>query len=327
MRWLGSGSSVSVSSSGGTACTKDDRSSKLVAGVTPGGFVRYPPASVRRLRLRPQRPSRTVGIAASDRDDSENKGIKAFGVTSRRKDTIMKRTPLGGRSANARIPSWASCNNSACDPGMAWNDVVGNSGGAEQAAAREPPVRCGSRAWHESPAAASLAEGRWERHDSVADELKTARLSVSTLSHCATTTTTIITAVVPTTTKVEHCEYTTPGAGQGRIGSRRSSHSSLATVLGTARQDPDHGGATEKSAELGKGTAHRSPKRPSNPTGKARSGGRPHGNGSVRRGGVGGQRTGVATAENWRWMYPNPWRTPLLVRCMRRPEPRGAQQQ
>ncbi|CBJ30222.1 hypothetical protein Esi_0180_0035 [Ectocarpus siliculosus] len=58
-----------------------------------------------------------VGRIVMEPTDLESKGVRAFAVTSRRKDAILKRTPLCGRSAMARLPSWASCENSACDPG------------------------------------------------------------------------------------------------------------------------------------------------------------------------------------------------------------------
>lgn len=346
--WLGSTRSTRSTSriGGGTTSTKDGRSrNQTVVRAAPGGFVHYPPASVRRLRLRPQRPSPAAGMArgkrgmpssgsvAGDPDDPENKGIKAFGVTSRRKDAIMKRTPLCGRSANARLPSWASCDNSAWDPGNDRNEEVGSSVGAEQAAAaarRESPVSCGTRAadagapGQDAPAATTSVEGGCEGYDSGCGLPKTSP-SVSTISLSATAAATIITAVVPTGPKVEHGGLTTPG-----IGSRRSSNSSLATVQGTTRHDAaERGGLVAKSEakatpnpELGHGNnAYRSPKRPTNPMGKARSGRRPHGNGSAREGGTGGKSAGEATAERWR-LYPNPWRTPLFVRCMRRPPSR-----
>lgn len=271
-------------------------------------------------------------VGASDLEYPENKGIKAFGVTSRRKDAILKRTPLCGRSANAKLPSWASCDNSACDPGNEWNDAstpVGKSAGAAQAPDGESPVRCGTGAAtagapEQEAANICPVEGAWEEHD-----------SASTLSHCANTNATVITAVVPTATKVEHSsELTTPGSGQGQTGRNSDSCSSLATVPGTTLHDPEFGGVTTRNTvdkshhalELGRGKLLRSPRRPNNPTGKARSGSRPHGGiGSVRGGGGGGGESAAAgaTAEKRRGACPNPWRTPLLVRCMRRPEPRG----
>ncbi|CAM9491454.1 unnamed protein product [Ectocarpus sp. 4 AP-2014] len=119
---------VGSSGTGSSATVK-----KLKIGLAAGGFVRYPSASVRRLRRRRrQRPPPAAGLPRWGRGnrgvvgsivmgptDLESKGVRAFAVTSRRKDAILMRTPLCGRSAMARLPSWASCENSACDPGRA----------------------------------------------------------------------------------------------------------------------------------------------------------------------------------------------------------------
>lgn len=385
--WLGSNS---TSTSGGNAFAKDDRPrSKTVTGATPGGFVRYPPPSVRRLRLRPRRPSPAAGLphggkrgmpsSGAAAGDPENKGIKAFAVTSRRRDAIMKRTPLCGRSTHAGLPSWASCDNSACDPG---NDVAGKTAVVEKSPACESPAgvpeqqapaareqqapaareqqapaateqeapaateqevpaareqqapaateqQATAATEQQAPADTSPVRGGGRGHYSGPGPSKTAGLSAPTPSHSPT----IITAVVPTARKVEHGELTTPGAGQERLCSRRSSNSSLATAPSTAAlRGGAHAAAkcaaetAHNSPELGQGKAHRSPRRPTGPTGNAISGSRPRGNASSRRRGVGcGRSAEVRSAENWRRRHRNPWHTPLLVRCMRRPEPRAAQ--
>lgn len=343
--WRGSSASCSRSSSiisGGTAFMKGSRSScRIVASVAPGGFVRYPPASIRKLRIHPHRPLPAVGWPLDKRgkpafgnvvidpDDPDNKGIKAYRVTCHRMDTIMKRTPPCGRSAYARLPSWASCDNSACDPGIERSDeatAVDLSAGTERATVRESPVRRGTGAAtaslpeQEDPAVAGPM-GEW--HDSGFRLPKAASLSASTLSRSATTAATaVITAVVPTAPKSEHGELTTAGNRQGKIGSCCSSSSScnsknsLATIPVAASDDAECGGVNANSAggtlhglELSDGKSQRLPTRPSNPKGKARSGSRSYGNVCVR---VGGRRGRPC---------PNPWRTPLVVRCMRRPEP------
>lgn len=311
MRWLGSSSG---GGGGGIAFTKDDCSrSKLMPGVTPGGFFRCPPPKVRRLRLRPKRPSRAVGlprgrrgvpvfgVVAIDPDDPENKGAKAFGVTSRRKEAIMNRTPLCGRSANARLPSWASCDNSTCDP---WNELNNSiSAAAEQAPPHESPVLGDTGAGtvadvpeQETPAATSPVEEGWEGHDSGIDPPEAASSSVSTLLQSAVTSAKIITAIVPAT-RIEHHELITSEDRKGQIGSSSSSSrsGSLATVPGTTRHDAEFGWVTAKSAagtshrlEMGKGKAPRPPRTPKNSTGKARSRSRPHGTRSSVAGGGGG---------------------------------------
>eukprot|EP00903_Cladosiphon_okamuranus_P007613 g7382.t1 len=167
---------------GGIALTKDDCSrGKVAARAALGGFVRYPP--VRRLRLRPQRLSPGVGLSRNrgmpssgvvvgDPDDPDTKGIKAFGVTSCRKDAIMRRTPMCSRGASAGLPSWASCHNSAWDPGKERNGVLGKSAAGGELVPAEPEsfVRCGTGEANaavpeqeEAPVAVSPVGGRCMR--------------------------------------------------------------------------------------------------------------------------------------------------------------------
>ncbi|CAM9159117.1 unnamed protein product [Ectocarpus sp. 13 AM-2016] len=351
---------------------------KYNTGLAAGGFVRYPSASVRRLRRRRrQRPPPAAGLPRWGRGnrgvvgsivmeptDLESKGVRAFAVTSRRKDAILKRTPLCGRSAMARLPSWASCENSACDPGTApppplRHDTasIASSAGKgvkcdRQGEVHEFPMHSGVRGTDAvvggdntrgggiaslskageidaAPVSAtSLDEKEWRRAMSLGEEdgweehhrlfspQFSCGLSAATTSMTQSVKTIATTIPTAMTREVSH----DPLVKSRDIGSRVSSSSSISLEPARKTVHLDGGDVQEYhpaeqpvAGEVGRGLPL--PKRPENPTVRAREGRRPNGCRFLRgRGGGGG---GAKAA----WPPPTPWRAPRIVRCMRRPGP------
>ncbi|CAB1097539.1 unnamed protein product [Ectocarpus sp. CCAP 1310/34] len=351
---------------------------KFNIGLAAGGFVRYPSASVRRLRRhRRQRlpPAAglprwgrgnrgVVGSIVMEPTDLGSKGVRAFAVTSRRKDTILKRTPLCGRSAMATLPSWASCENSACDPGTGpppplrqdtasiassagqgdnsyrrgeaheflmhsgvrgTDAVVGGDntlGGAISSLPKAgeidaAPLSATSLDEEEWRRAMSLGgEDWWKEHHPLFSPQFSCGLSAATttMTHSVKT----IATTIPTATTREASHD--PLVKSRDICSRVSSSSTISlepsrkTVhLDGSNVQEFHPAEESVAGKVGRGLLL--PKRPENPTVRAREGRRPNGCRFLRgRGGGGG---GAKAA----WPPPTPWRAPRLVRCMRRPDP------
>ncbi|CAM9879406.1 unnamed protein product, partial [Pylaiella littoralis] len=381
--------SIGISSSSSASCCSafpaNDRlrTKRVMTSDLPGGFVRWPPASVRRLRRRRQqqppspaerqpheerRGKRAIAsrsVAASDLDDPDD----LEGKSRRRKDAILKRTPRCRRSTIATLPSWASCENSACDHGQARNTARKVSASKKSAdddrrAMEESHARCAagvatgqkvlsrqSRAAEAAAATAAEATSlweneRWQERGGQFGSHDTSILSATTLSPSVTT---VVTAVVPTAMTHEH---SLAGNEQRSISS--SSNTSNSSNLATER-DPIHlgeGDAAEcfhlaarivteqpphvldppadKGKEALRQALARSPRKPQSSMGKARSGRRQaigndyirgRGGGGGRGGPEGGNEHAAATAANKWQLSPTPWRTPRVVRCMRRPEP------
>ncbi|CAM9547110.1 unnamed protein product [Ectocarpus fasciculatus] len=365
--------------SNGTSCSATSK--KIKIGLAAGGFVRYPSASVRRLRRRrrqrhPPAPGLprwgrgnrgVVGNILMDPTDLEGKGVRACDVTSRRKDAILKRTPLCGRSAMARLPSWASCENSACDPGTAppplRQDTTSIASSAGKGASdprgvvHELPMRSGAgdAGAHVSAgatpgggaplpphageigtaplSATSLDEKEWwatslgekdwweENHS-----LFSPRFSGGSLSATTTMTHSVKTIATTIPTAMTHEVSRDPlVTSRDNISSRVSSSSSISLEPARKTVHLDGGDAQEFHPAEGtvpgeEGRGLLLPKRPGNPTVRAREGKRPNGCRFFRAsGGGGGQVGGGAKAA---WPPPTPWRAPRLVRCMRRPDPK-----
>ncbi|CAM9133315.1 unnamed protein product, partial [Hapterophycus canaliculatus] len=353
--WLGS-RVVGESSSNAATAMDDCSRTKAMASVVSGGFVHFPPPSVRRLRRRcRRRPSRaTAGLGlrgghgrpspcarnAVGPDDPETIAHGAFGVTSRRKDAIHKRTPLCGRSAVARLPSWASCDNSACDPWTALppqlqrrgspssaNASLDEGGPTAQKACRE----VGATSTTGATGSASLLLAGQAGPAPAAKQLEARR-------DWDTSSLTTIAATVPNV--LTHDPYapllhavTGQGQGQGPASSNISSTSSLASARATIHLNGGGDAVSfgdvvivgARAPEKGNELPWRppSPHRPENSDGKSTVGAcrRPAGGGHAPGEGR-GRRGAVATAAK---NYPpsTPWRAPRVARCMRRPEPGG----
>ncbi|CAM9352907.1 unnamed protein product [Ectocarpus sp. 8 AP-2014] len=346
---------------------------KKNTGLAAGGFVRYPSASVRRLRRRRRqcpppaaglprwgRGNRgVVGSIVMEPTDLKSKGVRAFAATSRRKDAILKRTPLCGRSAMARLPSWASCENSACDPGTApppslrqdTASIASSAGEGVNSDRRgvmhELPMRSGVGGTDtvvggdntrgggiSSPpkageidaaplSATSLDEKEWlramslreedwweEHHPLFSPQLSCGLSAATTMTHSVKT----IATTIPTamTREVSH----DPLVKSRDIDSRVSSSSSISLEPARKTVHLDSGDAQEfhpaeepVAGDVGRGLLL--PKRPQNPTVRAREGRRPNGCRFLRGRGGGGAKAA--------WPPPTPWRAPRLVRCMQRP--------
>lgn len=327
-----------------------------MASVVAGGFVRFPPPSVRRLRRRCRRRSssrETAGIefhgssspsagAVIGTNDRETYARRALVVTSRRREAIFKRTPLCGRSAVARLPSWASCDNSASDP---WTSlppqlpiVGGPSSSSSAGASLDDHVGIEAQKLYCEVDTTSLSGGTGAAASPLrAEERGSARAAaqLEDRKDWETSSATTIAATVPRVlTHDPHAPLaqTATGPDQGPTSSNISSRSSLASAWGAIHLNGSGGGggdagpygaagmsaslAPEKEQEAARPLP--SPKRPENSKGKATTAGRPAGAGCARGGEGRGRRGGVATIKN----FPpsSPWRSPRVVRCMRRPE-------
>lgn len=295
-----------------------------VTSIRGVGFIQYPSARAFRRRKRRSSPAVRVlrtergalvcgGVPAGDPGDPEGRGAKALGMISRRKHAIKVRTRLCRRFSNVNMPSWASGDNSPCDPGHERGEVASkfgrhaNAGGAMQ----RSPVLCiadsvgakppdasplGNEVLKVSSAPTGIVGRRsCDEHDSRFGPSQESSRSVLTFISAASTT---FTAFVPTAVTSDQRDFF---EGEQTRQGNSSSNSSLATDNGEAqeRDDAEHCGANSRSAEEMpppepvKGTEARrqEPRAARRPTNPANSGRRPQRNGYARDTGVCGQGT------------------------------------